>query len=140
MISSIEKVNPFSTEKINLIQYLPGRVVKTIWLNENGMNEWIPQPSCMAEPVEGKTQSCNISIRLYQKIWRNNKGSVRIKQTARPKWPGFVFYRRASCYFTDAMQMSRCPAKACYSTSVTYCPWTSKFRNSASIRLLPLST
>lgn len=32
----------------------------------------------------------------------------------------FGFYRGASCYFTDTMQMLCCRATACYSTSVTY--------------------
>ena len=30
------------------------------------MNEWVPRPSCMAESMVNKTQSCNISTALYQ--------------------------------------------------------------------------
>jgi hypothetical protein len=80
-----QKIDPFHRndkfildgEKINLIQYLPGKFVKTIQLNENGMNEWIPQPSCMAEPMEHKTQSLNISVPLYQRMEEKIKRLVR---------------------------------------------------------------
>jgi hypothetical protein len=62
----IEKINLFSMERDQFDSVSARQNVRTIQLNENGMNEWVPQPSCMVEPMVNKTQSCNISTALYQ--------------------------------------------------------------------------
>jgi hypothetical protein len=73
---STEKIAPFSLERNQFNSVSARQTCKNDSVNRNGMNEWIPQPSCMAEPMESKTQSCNISTTFYQRIGDKIKHSV----------------------------------------------------------------